>query len=43
MTVSIERYLDPSLPDDDSVDAKKLQVKRKAKFDKFQKERARLA
>lgn len=43
MTVAVERYLDPSLPDDDTVDAKKLQAKRKARLAKFAKERARMA
>ncbi|RCK78126.1 MAG: hypothetical protein OZSIB_1775 [Candidatus Ozemobacter sibiricus] len=43
MTQAIERYLDPSLPDDDTVDAQALTAKRKARLAKIEAMRQKLA
>lgn len=43
VNLSIERYLDPSQPDDDTVDAKALKARRKALLKKFEQERAKRA
>lgn len=43
MTMAIERYLDPSLPDDDTVDGKALAAKRKARLAKIEAERKKMA